>query len=276
LLPAGASAGDDDAIRAAFEGKLVVVRIAMPASTTGVDVYPTRPFPVDTVELNRAISSNGIGVQSGQSVVVTRVKAKKKHIEFQFGQGGKSQEPTYSSPSVPRSRTEKRLRDELEDAKDADERERLKDEIEDLEDERHREEKRLERLAKLEHETRLSRHSPEEWALMAGSRFNVRFHDEVPADALTPEGLRRILEEYVDFDRPPGAQWDEPMDEVSTELTKGMSVEDVEAAYGAPASCHESDSGDISVRTCSYRGGDSVLEAKYVDGILIKYTLSSQ
>jgi hypothetical protein len=275
LSAAPALADEDDAIRAAFEGRVVAPRIALPASKSGVNVYPERVPPLNLGEVEQDMYRNGVGVAPGQRVVVTRIKAKGKHIEFQLGQGGESQIPTFQTPYVPQSRTEKRLRDELKDADDPEVKKRLKERIRDHEDRRRREQRQLESLARIEYEAEVSRYTPEEWALMAGARFNVRYDHDVPAEALTPEGLMATLDEWLDFAPPP-----EPDPEGAgvedAGLHKGMTADELAAAYGLPDRCDDSEAGGLSVRTCVFELDDGYLEAQLVDDVLVKFTLSSE
>jgi hypothetical protein len=275
-LAAGPGFGDeDDAIRATFEGREVAPRIPLPATKDGVNVYPERVPALNPGEVEQEVLRYGVGVESGQPVVVTRVKAKGKHIEFQLGRGGERQEPTFQTPYVPESRQEKRLRDELKETDDEDQKKRLKDRIRDLEDRRRREQRQLESLARIEHEAELARHTPEEWALMAGARFNVRFDRDVPAEVLTPEGFMAALEEWVDFAPPPGAGApDSPA--ADGELRKGMTANELAAAYGLPDRCDDSDAAGLTVRTCIFEVEDGYLEAQLVDGVLVKFTFSSE
>jgi hypothetical protein len=273
-VPAGVAAQNEKALRKAFEGRLVAPRLDMPATDDGVNVYPNHPTPLDVGEVERDLATHGVGVHRGQAVHVTRIKVKGKHIEFQLGNGGKRQEPTFSTPYVPESRAEKRLRDQLKEAKSEDEKKRLKDLIRDYEDRRRREQVRLEALKRIEYETILARHTPEEWAQMAGARFNLRFDQNVPKASLTTSGFAAMLERWIDFDPPPGAATAVPL-AAPAELRKGMSFDEVVLAFGKAASCEDSKAGDLKVRSCTWRLSEGILEAQFVGGVVVKYTLSS-
>ena len=85
----GASAQNEAALRAAFEGKTVAMRIDMPATSQGVDVHPLDAPPVDFREVAERLKDNGTAIRIGQRVMVTKVLVKKNsHIEFQLGGGG--------------------------------------------------------------------------------------------------------------------------------------------------------------------------------------------
>jgi hypothetical protein len=72
-------------LRQAFEGKVVAVKIDMPATQQGVDVYPLGSDPVDFREVAQRLKDNSTALRIGQQVMVTKVVVKKNsHIEFQL------------------------------------------------------------------------------------------------------------------------------------------------------------------------------------------------
>jgi len=134
--------------------------------------------------------------------VVSKVKVKKKHIEFQLGAGGQDARPAYNPPRTPKSREErdleKAIRNTSSDAKKKQARQRL----DYLEKKRRQRDTKLETIYEIEHQRLLAQHTDEEWTRLAGSRINVRFKKRVPKDVLTPAGLMLALEGYVDFGAP--------------------------------------------------------------------------
>lgn len=275
LLRPSVVAPDEDSLRRAFEGRLVAPRIDMPATKGGVNVYPHRRTSVDLGEVAREIARQGVGVPRGRPVRVTRVKVKGKHVEFQLGAGGARQEPSAPTAYVPRSREERRLEEEIKKTRDREVKEELEDRLRDLRDRRRREAKRLEALARIEHELTLSQHTAEEWALMAGARFNVRFDSGVPPEALSPQGFMALMERWVDFEPPPDAA--EGMSIfASGRLHKGMPEAEVELAFGPPLQCEDSPAVGLDIRTCRWSLHEGHLEAQFVEGVLVKYTVSSE
>ena len=136
-----ASAQSESVLRQYFEGMTVVVKLDMPASQIGVEVYPNEPMPADFRKLAQNLKTNGTGVHAGQSIMVTKVHIKKKHIEFQLGGGGfgtfadnLASASTYSSGSYNqgKSRREKNIEQELKWETDPQKRKELKDEQDDL------------------------------------------------------------------------------------------------------------------------------------------------
>ena len=76
----GAAAQNEAALRAAFEGKTVAVRIDMPATSQGVSVYPQDAMPVNFREVAQRLKDNGTALKMGAQVMVTKVVVKKDHI----------------------------------------------------------------------------------------------------------------------------------------------------------------------------------------------------
>jgi hypothetical protein len=71
------SAQNEVILRQAFEGKVVAVKIDMPATSRGVDVYPLEAMPVDFREVAERLKDNSTALKIGQQVMVTKVLVKK-------------------------------------------------------------------------------------------------------------------------------------------------------------------------------------------------------
>ena len=65
LLAHPALAQNEAALRQAFEGKVVTVRIDMPATNKGVDVYPLDPMPVNFREVAERLKDNSTSLRIG-------------------------------------------------------------------------------------------------------------------------------------------------------------------------------------------------------------------
>src|SRR5919204_6103504 len=76
IIAAPLAAQSEGELRSYFEGKTVVVKLDLPATDDGVDVYPTRAQPVDFSKYAKRIKKHGTAVKSGESIVVTKVKGK--------------------------------------------------------------------------------------------------------------------------------------------------------------------------------------------------------
>jgi hypothetical protein len=72
----------------AFEGRAVVVLLDMPATASGVNVYPERRPSLDVGDYRYNLREYGVALSAGTPVVVTKVKVKDDLIEFQLGGGG--------------------------------------------------------------------------------------------------------------------------------------------------------------------------------------------
>ena len=208
-IATAASARDESGLRQYFEGKTVVVKIDMPGSSTGVNLHPLAAPPIDFRKVATDLKQYGTGVHAGESIMVTKVHVKGHHIEFQLGGGGFGTFSDYmatanTAAAAPyyegKSHREKSLEQQLKYETDPYERSRMKDELDDLRRERHQDNawaanEAARASAETQREERQRRAE-------AGSRFNIRYDDGFPPDALTPEGLMRALAKYVDF---PGA-----------------------------------------------------------------------
>src|SRR5271168_554064 len=83
-----AGAQNPDALAPYFEGKQVVVKIDMPGTQKGVDIYPNRPQPLDAKSYGDRLKQFGVSLQKGDTTMVTKVKVNKDNVEFQLGGGG--------------------------------------------------------------------------------------------------------------------------------------------------------------------------------------------
>jgi hypothetical protein len=86
--PSPAVAQSEDRLRTFFEGKTVRVKIEMPGTEDGVDVYPGTEHPIDFPKHATCLKRAGTALRRGNEVLVTKVKVKKDLIEFQLGGGG--------------------------------------------------------------------------------------------------------------------------------------------------------------------------------------------
>src|SRR2546423_7859658 len=202
LLVVGiASAQTEAELKQYFEGRHVTLKINMPATKDGVNVYPERAQALNYSEYAARLKQHGTSIRRGESIMITKVKVKDRHIEFQLGGGGygtlgDETDSSVSVPSAAKSRREKNLEAELKRETDTARRKRLKEELDDLRREREREDRINRTLAAEAEESRRAR--IEQKALQGGSRFNVHFN-LLDGHALTPSALIEALSKYVDF-----------------------------------------------------------------------------
>jgi hypothetical protein len=272
---------DEEALERAFVGQPVQVLTDLPATTSGLDFHPDLRDPTDQTEHQKRLLQSGVGVRRGDVVVVTKIKVKKKHVEFQLGAGGQSQLPSRPSSYVPTSKLEQELEDQIKKASSEAEKKRLRAELAEERDRRDRERRRREARAEEQYQQALSAHSPEEWALLAGSRINVRFEDQVPGGALTPDGFTRVLKGVINF-RPPAealAARDQAAGDVLgasvLPVHKGQRRNELDDHFGPPESCSRGTQSGLKVDVCTYDLDEAALEASFVDGVLVRYVIKS-
>jgi hypothetical protein len=192
----------EDELKAFFEGKRVEVKIDMPATKDGVNVYPEKNQPVDYGKYGNLLKNFGVSVREGESIMITKIKVKDKHIEFQLGGGGYGTfgDETSASvyiPAVSKSRREKHLERELKYEDDRRRRRQIKEELDYLRREREIEDSR--NRAEAAEAEEIARQRIDEKRLQGGSRFNIRFERKITSADLTPEAVMNALAEYVVF-----------------------------------------------------------------------------
>jgi len=263
-------------LRQAFEGKVVAVKIDMPATQRGVDVYPLDPMPIDFREVAQRLKNNSTALRIGQQVMVTKVVVKKNsHIEFQLGGGGYGTAGDNTSTDVTvvsqgETKAEKALRDSIKHAPGPTKRKQFEKELASLREERERENARAEAEAKqaqsvMEANLRAKRAE-------SGSRFNVRYRNGIPGDALTPDGLMRALGQYVDF----GSTSSVASSGVVLSLRKGLLLDEVETLLGPAATASETKEGRLTVLNRTYKKDGQKVSASFVNGVLIDFAITPQ
>ena len=285
----GAAAQNEGALRTAFEGRTVTVRIDMPATSKGVEVYPQDPAPVDFRELAQRLKDNGAAVRMGQQMMVTKVLVKgDSHIEFQLGGGGYG---TFSDglsngsdvyvQAAGETKEERALREQIKRTADKGERKRLERELNGIRSERERENARAQadaQQANLARETLLRSKRAE-----SGSRFNIRYRNGIPADALTPESVMRALAQYVDFPDTQAATTPAataaPVPATGggiSALKKGQTVREVEALLGPAATASETKEGSMTIAKRTYRYDGKQVTTHFVSGVLVDFSITPQ
>ncbi len=263
-----------------FEGRKVKVKIDMPATKYGIDVWPTRNPQMNFDDYAKRLKQFGTSVHEGDSLLITKVKVKKDLIEFQLGGGGfgtaGDDSSTYVSTDSPdKTRREKDLERDLKTVTDPAQKKKMKEELDDLRQDRAREEARLRTIAAEAEEFKKAR--VREQAKTAGSRFNIRYDKLIPAYALTPEAVMQALGAYVDFSTAAPSNAAATSDPATLpRLHKGMSDEEVEHLLGYPNSQADRQEGKLTVNTWTYKKGSRTIEAEFVNDVLIRYTVREQ
>ena len=83
-----AYAQSEPELRDFFEGKSVAIKLDMPATQEGIDVYPDARRAIDFAQYSARVKSTGVAIRKGESVMVTKIRVKEKLIEFQLAGGG--------------------------------------------------------------------------------------------------------------------------------------------------------------------------------------------
>jgi hypothetical protein len=290
ISPLVAHAQSEAALKQYFEGRTVKLKLAMPGTEDGVDVYPGTSKPLDFPRHADRIKDYGTALRAGDQALVTKLKVKAKLIEFQLDGGGygTSGDETSSSVSVasaPRTKREQNLEAELKREIDPVRRRAIKEELDDLKARRAREDARNRAAVAEAQETKKA--NIRQRRLEGGSRFNIRYKDGVPATAITPEAIKEALAAYVDFDEPAP-----PPTEITSALpvagsvptgkpaqgglpTKGMLQADVDELLGAPQRTSNRMEGRLKVSTRVYPTAAGQVTAEFVEGVLIHFSMTS-
>jgi len=274
-----AFAQNESALRAYFEGKQVILRVDMPGTSDGVDVRVDRGGVMDAGDYGTRIKRYGVSLQAGERVVITLVKMKSDHIEFQLGGGGFGTFGDDTStavyvPYVEKSRREIELEKRVREEDDRRVRRDLQRQLDDLRTERERANRRIdEERAHLE---QMKRDRVAAERQRGGSRFNLQYGGNVPRD-VRPDDVINALAEYVDFSPLRGG----PSSSISAALDmsvlrKGMSREDVERAFGRPMSATDRRDNGLVTTTLVFGNGDQRITADFVEDVLVRYTVSSR
>jgi len=279
--PSAALAQSEDQLRTFFEGKTVRVKIEMPGTEDGVDVYPGTAHPIDFPKHATRLKRSGTALRRGDEVLVTKVKVKKDLIEFQLGGGGygtfgDDDSPNVFVPSAPKTEREKNLEKDLEKTTDPTQRRRMSEELDALRRDRQRENARNQAEAAQARQTKEA--NIRQRRLEGGSRFNLRYNPVVPSEALTPDGVMQALAEYVDFAPIVGERAPEPAPRAESargDLRKGLTVDEVDALLGRPDAITQRSEGTLKVSTSTYRSRDRAVTAEFVEGVLIRFTITS-
>ncbi len=273
-----AAAQSEEQLRNFFEGKSVTVKIDMPGSDDGVDVYPGRTQHVDFPKHAGRLKQFGTALKRGNEALITKVKVKKDLIEFQldgggYGTFGDDASSSVYIPSASKTQREKNLEKEIEREADSTKKRKLIEERDALRKEREREDAR--NRAEAQQAEQLKESNVRQRRLEGGSRFNIRYERVISGDALTPEAVMRALSEYIDFTAIGGQKAAEPAARPG-ELRKGLTVEEVDALLGRPESITQRNEGTLKVSISAYRANGRAVTAEFVEGVLIRFTIQSQ
>lgn len=295
-----AHAQSEDALRRSFEGRTVRVKMDLPATKDGMDVYWRKDPPVDMKSYSQRIRQFGVALRAGDPVAVTTVRVKGKNIEFQLGGGGYGTAgddtgyvPTPSA--LPKSNREVELERQISREPDSDYRDSLKRELARMRDRREAEDRR--RRADAEALAAQKRREIEVKRLQAGSRINLWFPEGRLKEAVpTPQELMGMLGEWIDFG---GGSSNAPVRQASPQYTdpppppppppsgpaaspaggrvaRGMSEAQVHQLLGQPSRRSKGRQGDLETIVETWETADERLDVTYVGGVVVKFVSSSK
>jgi hypothetical protein len=281
LTAAPIAAQSEAALKQHFEGRTVTSKIAMPGAESGVDIYPLADPPLDYPRYADRLKDYGTAIRSGESVMITKIRVKSNLIEFQLGGGGygTSGDETSSNVGVSsavKTKREKNLEAELKRETDPNKQRDMREEIDKLRDEREREDRR--NKASVAEAEEQKKQNIRQRRIEGGSRFNIRYKEGVPASALTPEAVQQALAEYISFDGTlAGPTPLQPAAETPrTGLPrKGMLLVEADNLLGTPQKTTERMEGRLKVVTRVYSTPAGLITAEFVEGVLIRYTATS-
>ncbi|MDP1861500.1 MAG: hypothetical protein Q8K82_22725 [Gemmatimonadaceae bacterium] len=292
-----ALAQNEATLRAAFEGKTLTVKIDMPATSKGIDVFPEASMPVNWREMAVRMKDHGTALRTGQTTMITKVIVKKdSHIEFQLGGGGygtfgdyMSNSSSVSANTESESKWERQLRDSINNAPGPTKRKQFERELSNARSARERENSRAQAEAAQANEAREANLRAKR--AESGSRFNIRYRNGIPSEALTPEGIMRSLAQYAEFSggTMPAAMGKGASTGAATpsgdagaganallSLKKGLTLTEVEALLGPANTASEVKEGSMTVMKRNYLYDGKKVVASFVSGVLIDYSIAPQ
>jgi hypothetical protein len=274
-----------------FEGKQVTVKIDMPGSQQGIDIYPQKGNSLDAKAYGKRMKQFPVAIRSGDTVMVTAVKVKGKSIEFQlagggFGTFGDDTNTAVNFKPEEKSDREKSLETQISHTDDPDQKQRLQRELDYVRRQRERDDARNKAIA--EHAATIKRDQVNDDRARGGSRFNLKYDAAVPAN-VSPQEIMAVLAPYVSFPpqltgqsaaggetRPtqvPPAPATNGSGETIGGLQKGMAEDQVRALLGNPTSSSVTDHDGIQIHTETFAKENSVVTGQFVNGVLVKYSI---
>jgi hypothetical protein len=287
LLTPALHAQSEVALKERFEGRPVTLKLAMPGTEDGVDIYPAADKPLDYPRYASRLKNSGTAIRSGESAMVTKIKVKSSLIEFQldgggYGTMGDETSSNVNVSSAPKTKREQNLEGELKRETDPAKKRAIKEELDELRRGREREDAR--NRATVAEAEEHKKENIRQRRIEGGSRFNLRYREGVPQPALTPEAVMLALAEYVDFGEktsvaaspsPLNSPQAAPAAPGSRLPRKGMLLEEADALLGTPKTISQRAEGKLKVLTRTYAMASGRVTAEFVEGVLIRYTMTS-
>jgi hypothetical protein len=274
-------AQDAAAVQNYFIGKQVVLKIDMPGSQKGIDLRFNKGTPMDWKEYGSRIKQFGVAIRNGDVARITSVVIKRDMIEFQldgggFGTFGDDTNTTVTAKPREKSDYEKDLERQIANTDDDDKRRALQRDLD-------RERARRERQDLInQHQAQIASQQKAQVVaqnrVTGGSRFNLRWSGSIPEDQLSPQAVMQRLSEYLSFDaNSPATQADDASVPATAKLKRGMRMDEVTALFGQGNLLSESvGDGGLKTQVVVYTTSDRRVEVTYVEGLVVRYSISSQ
>jgi hypothetical protein len=277
-----------DSLANYFNGKEVVLKIDMPGTQKGVDLSFNKDNPMNWKEYSNRLKSAGVAIHKGDTARVTSFVLKSDRIEFQLNGGGfgtflDDSDSTVNAKSVDKSDYEKQLQRQLDNTTDPDKRRQIQRDLDRERSRRERQEDNNQGAAQIASQIKAQKIASQR--LQGGSRFNLRWVGSVPPNQLNPDALMKLLADYVSFDAaqpaaPAAAMPASPAPAdipATAQLKRGMKMGEVANLFGPGRQMSESVSGDgLKTQVFEYVTGDRRVDVTYVEGLVVRYSISSQ
>lgn len=280
-----------------FQGKQVQLKVDMPGTQQGVDLRFDRGTPMDWKQYSSRLKKFGVAIPKDAHATVTTIVVKKDMIEFQldgggFGTFGDDTNTTVDAKPVEKSSYEKQLERDIANTDDPDQKRSLQRSLDRERDRRERQDAANRRAAQVASQIKAQQVAQDR--MRGGSRFNLRWTGSIPAEQLSPEAVMKLLAPYLEFAdsqaaepaSPPasavGVVAGAPADADSAgsatgQLKRGMQLSEVTALLGQGRQLSESVSNEgLKTQVFEYLPGDRRVEITYVDGLVIRFSISSR
>ncbi|HEY4879971.1 MAG TPA: hypothetical protein VIH97_12675 [Candidatus Acidoferrales bacterium] len=295
--PMYAQSGGATDVQNYFQGKQVQLKIDMPGTQQGVDLRFDRGTPMDWKQYSSRLKKFGVAIPKDERATVTTVVVKKDMIEFQldgggFGTFGDDTNTTVEAKPVEKSNYEKQLERDIANTDDPDQKRGLQRSLDRERDRRERQDAANRRAAQVASQIKAQQVAQDR--MRGGSRFNLRWTGSIPAEQLNPEAVMKVLAPYVEFADSQAAQPASapasaagvvaaaPPDADSAgaataQLKRGMQLTDVTTLLGQGRQLSESVSTEgLKTQIFEYLPGDRRVEVTYVDGLVIRFSITSR
>ncbi len=298
VLPSLAQGNPQSVLQNYFVGRQVQLQIDMPGTQQGVDLRFDRDDPMDWKSYSSRLKQFGPAIRTGDRATVTTLVVKKNLIEFQLDGGGfgtfwDDSDTKVTPYHVDKSSYERQLENEIRNTTDPQKKRDLQRELDRVRNRRERDQRADDRAAMIASE--LKAQQVAEKRTRGGSRFNLRWPGAIPADDLTPDAVMKLLDAYIDFGdlkaqkpilrpvaqntsaptaKPPA---NGPPSSPITQIKRGMQIGEVSTLLGLGRMTSQSTSDEgLKTQIFEYLPEDYRVEVTYVDGVVVRYSITSR